>query len=487
MSISFPQLAERLARHIRFEHLHRAVTDWLSVHGTASGIWAVACSGGADSVCLLLLLYAHFPQVRKKMTSLHFNHHFRGSASEGDEQFVRRLAAGLDCEIRVGHAVRTQATVRVSEAAARQDRLDFFNKALVEPRPLLFLGHHKNDIAETVLMRVARGSGTRGLAAPRPIQRFSDGSVRLRPLLNVTKAELMQALKQAAVVWREDRSNQDLHYFRNRVRHRLIPTWIEVSPTDILAGAARSRQLIEEDDAALEAWLDTLWVPAQDNEPLDLTPFTGKPRALFRRALHRWRLQKRLERSLQGQAFESLLQAVFSGSDFKMSCGPNRFLRFARGRLSLREVPAILRWASFALAEGAIGYLPGGATLQWKQVSLNKALREDIRAGRFDNRENAFVVIPQNEFKIVVRQWEYGDAYHPLGAPGTAKLQDLFTNQKRPIVERHRLPVICFADGTLVWCPGLPPADAFKINTCTQRALKLMYTFPFYLMPRSVR
>ena len=90
---------------------------------------------------------------------------------------------------------------------------------------LLWLGHQQDDIAETLLMRLARGSGTGGLAAPRPAQELSDGRLHLRPMLSLKKAEITTALKQAGAVWREDASNASGDHFRNRIRARVLPAW----------------------------------------------------------------------------------------------------------------------------------------------------------------------------------------------------------------------------------------------------------------------
>lgn len=480
--MNYPKLAGQLAVHFPLEKLHPDAAIWLSKHSKAlpkNETWAIACSGGADSVCLLMLIYAHFPQMRSNLRILHFNHRMRGADSDADAAFIRELTEGLNCELQTG---QSETPNNGSEASARESRFAFFKKAMqTHNAHLLFLGHNKNDIAETLFMRLARGSGTSGLAAPRPIHKFPDGTIRLRPLLSLEKKTITHALRQTRIPWREDTSNQTDDYFRNRIRKKVLPAWIQAAPTNPLDGAQRSRQLLEEDDSALESWLDSLLVnPLEPNSALDLAFLLGKPRALFRRVLHRWLLIQNLAESLNATAFESLLKASIKGIPYKVSCGSERFLTLSKGILSIQSCDPILEWSSFYLSEGSKSYLPDGSSLQCQALELTPQIREHIQARHVDDQQNVFIELRRKDHPTTictfrVRQWQNGDRYRPLGAPGTAKLQDIFTNRKMAVRERRALPLICLLDGTIVWCPGLPPAEELKIKTCSKKAIKITY------------
>src|SRR6185295_19294827 len=146
-----------------------------------------------------------------------------------------------------------------SEADARVVRMEFFSREMSRRKArLLWLAHQQNDIAETMLMRLARGSGTGGLAAPRPAQSMPGGRWHLRPLLTLKKAEIVAALRKAGATWCEDETNGRADFFRNRVRRDVLPAWQHAAERDAIAGAALSRELLEEDDAALETWLAQL-------------------------------------------------------------------------------------------------------------------------------------------------------------------------------------------------------------------------------------
>jgi tRNA(Ile)-lysidine synthase len=181
-------------------------------------------------------------------------------------------------------------------------------------------------------MRLARGSGTAGLAAPRPAQAMPGGRWHLRPLLTLQKAEIVSALRQAGAAWREDASNAGGDYFRNRVRRDVLPAWQQAAERDALGGAALSRELLEEDDTALEAWLAEVRPLAADGS-LSLDKIAGKPRALVRRALHRWLLAQPATIRISRQAFDALLRDVQSGRTTRHSLGRDGFAVIGKGRL----------------------------------------------------------------------------------------------------------------------------------------------------------
>jgi tRNA(Ile)-lysidine synthase len=325
--------AARAGALIPLGKFHPAVRAWAARR--RSEVWCVALSGGADSVALLLLLRAHWPERRGKLVALHFNHRLRGRESTVEEKFCRQVCAALGIRLRVGQW-RGQHR-GASEAEARAARHGFFAKEMKTLRSrALWLAHQQDDIAETMLMRLARGSGTGGLAAPRPVSPTADGRTHLRPLLTLKKADLVAALRQAGARWREDSSNASDDHFRNRVRHRVMPAWMKVAGRDALAGAALSRELVEEDDRALEAWAAEL-TPAGRERRLNMADLAGVPRAVLRRVLRRWLIIVRPETDLSRQGFELLLTAVEVGCPTRFSLGAKGFAVITQGRLAYQN------------------------------------------------------------------------------------------------------------------------------------------------------
>ncbi len=267
---------------------------------------------------------------------LHFNHRLRGAAARADAVFCERVAAALGLRWRGGEW--KEVPEKASEAAARAARQAFFAEELKAlGAHALWLGHQQEDIAETMLMRLARGSGAAGLAAPRPVQRMGGERVNLRPLLTLKKSEIVAGLKAVGATWREDATNADGSFFRNRIRRDVVPAWRKAAAErDALAAAALSRELLDEDDEALGAWLREL-APITRTGALSRRRLAGKPRALVRRALLGWLAAEGVGGVLSRQAFTALLDDVMRGRKTRHSLGAGGFAEI--GVRQVRRVP----------------------------------------------------------------------------------------------------------------------------------------------------
>jgi tRNA(Ile)-lysidine synthase len=314
--------AEELAQRLPRGRLHPTVTAWAD-RRAARERWAVAVSGGADSLCLLLLMWAHWPRRRTKLCALHFDHRLRGAAARADARFCRTVCRSLGVAFVGGQWAAPPKLP--SEAEARMARFRFFERELNRRKiRALWLGHQQDDIAETMLMRLARGSGAAGLAAPRPLQSLPRDRSHLRPLLDIKRTEITAALRASGAPWREDLSNSTGDFFRNRVRRSVVPAWRRAAGRDALAGAALSRELLEEDDTALQQWVAEL-KPVTPGGALALNRLAGRPRAVVRRALHQWLLVQSLSGNLSRRGFDSLLSAVSLGKPARHSLGAEGF------------------------------------------------------------------------------------------------------------------------------------------------------------------
>lgn len=456
---NLPALFPRTALHAAVV----AATDGRS----ADEPWCVAFSGGADSLALLLLTWTHWPERRGNLTALHFNHGLRGAASDGDEQFCREVCARL--AIGFSSAKWAQPPEHPGEAEARAARQAFFAREMAAlGAGVLWTGHQKDDIAETQLMRLARGAGPAGLAAPRPVSSKEDGRVFLRPLLTLSKGEILAALTAAGVAWREDATNSTRDYFRTRVRYEVLPRWQDAACASVLGGAALSRELCEEDDVALEFWLGQLGVET-GGDRLDLRPLRGLPRALWRRALRRWRPVATLSRA----GFDELMTLCESGGAGRVSVADG-FVNLKDFLASWESAPhAVEPWTALELREGRTVKLPDGAEIVVRHVMFDSELRKRILGGHVDCKREAYVSGANLPF--TARPWQAGDRFHPLGAPGSAKIQDWFVNRKVPVERRGVLPVVCSAEGIVLWVPGFPPAETAKVTPLTVEGVQLTY------------
>ena len=347
---NWPRVAEKLAAAIPRGRLHAAVLSRAAA-SQAGQRWAVALSGGADSVALLLLLWAHWPERRTRLLALHFDHRLRGRASTADARFCEKLCRALGVTLVVGTwDERDNASDSViaakskpSEAEARAARHAFFTRVLRRRRvAVLFTGHHRDDVAETMFMRLARGSGAAGLVAPRPVHpQPALGRVHLRPLLTLDKSTLAEALRAAGGCWREDGSNAGSAHLRNRVRASLLPAWrayAAESGRDAQAGLALTRDLLEEDDAALELWTERA-IRIDPRGALALAPLRELPRAVLRRVVRRWLDSTPAHTDLNRHGFNALLDMVIADRPgTRHSLGAAHFVRITRTRLVCEPV-----------------------------------------------------------------------------------------------------------------------------------------------------
>lgn len=362
---AWPRIAEKLAATLPRGRLHPAVLTWMetaekderiasktpsrldtSAESAASRPTrsfprlGVALSGGADSVALLLLLWAHWPERRARLLALHFDHRLRGRASTADARFCAKLCRALGVELVSGRWENPPRSPAIAtEAEARAARMTFFDTTLRRRRvSALCTGHHRDDVAETLLMRLARGSGAAGLSAPRPVHpQPALGRVHLRPLLALDKSTLVAALLDAGGRWREDASNATATHLRNRVRSTLIPAWREAAAEpgrDALAGLALTRELLEEDDAALETWAARA-TRIDARGALALAPLRDLPRGVLRRVMHRWLASTPARTDLNRAGFNALLNLVVAGrTGAKHSLGTAHFALLGRTRLA---------------------------------------------------------------------------------------------------------------------------------------------------------
>jgi len=225
---------------------------------------AVAISGGADSVALLLTLHAANTTPRDSLgvglSAVHVNHHLRGEESNADQQFVEDLCIGLDIPLHLHQAdipERIATTSEGIEEAARNARYEFFSTLLNSGHvDSILTAHTLDDQAETVLMKLLRGAWTEGLSAIHPVVTLQRGKI-LRPFLHTRRADIESFLKSINQPWREDSTNTDTAFTRNRIRHELLPQLRTFNPS-IDQTLANLAELAREEEARWQTELTRL-------------------------------------------------------------------------------------------------------------------------------------------------------------------------------------------------------------------------------------
>ncbi len=477
----------------------------------------VAVSGGVDSIALLHILHELSRESGWKLTAAHLNHQLRGSSSLADERLVRRTARDLKLPLVVaradvlGFSKRHKLSI---EMAARKLRHDFLARAAVRRKIAgVALAHHIDDQIELFFLRLLRGTGSEGLAGmrwrkPSP----SNPAVELvRPLLNCSKEALCEYAAQQRLRFREDCSNSSLEFQRNRVRHELLPLLRRKYQPGLNETILRLMDILAAESelvtATAEFWLLGALSAQSDvtgnpkTEPggialpkprpaewyahLPVTPFEELPVAIQRRCIQlqlldqgivpsfdlveHLRLQPLKPTNISMDRVKSLGQSVASqGTRGKSKASALRLLREKGGAVRLETMePGPFRHESLQvkLQEGTGTVDWDGIKLAWR-VCANKRVNLPNRAGRTEIFD-ADAIGPT----VLIRHWQPGDRFQPIGMDRAVKLQDLFVNQKVPRADRHGLVVAANAQGDVFWVEGLRISERFKLTSSTIRRL----------------
>ena len=413
---------------------------------------AVAVSGGADSVALLRVLLELRPELGVVLAVAHFNHGLRGEQSAADQAFVAELAREHELEFFAGHGeVREHAAIRKLslEAAGRKLRYQWLVKLSREQRfDAIATAHTQDDQAETVLLKLLRGAGTRGLAGIYPI--LAEPRI-IRPLLCISRAEVEAYLASLGQSWREDESNLDRRFLRNRVRHELMPLLEgQFNPNirQVLSDLAELSRAEEEYwDEAVERHLSA----RAGSQELSLAGFAQVPLALQRRVLKRFAESR-------GPALDfahvEMLRRCASSEVRKAELPGGRLAVNTQGFLKLcapqPQSPRDYRYVLPVPGEVEIAEL--GLTL--RAVIVPEAFARELPPGALLNRD---LIGPE----LTVRNWQPGDRFHPAHHRSEEKLKRLFADERIPAEQRATLP-LALHDDDIVWAQGFPVASAYQ-------------------------
>ena len=440
----------------------------------------VAVSGGADSVCLLHVLFELAPRWNLHLSVLHFDHQLRGEESREDARFVERLAKQLGLPISVRADVTGLAREHGEnlEQAARRERRRFFLEHLrSDAADRIALGHTRRDQAETVLFRFLRGSGTAGLAAIRPVT--SDGFVR--PLLTVDRAAVEQFLRDRNIAWREDSSNASLDFARNRIRHELLPMLQREWNPAIAETLAHTADWALEEESYWDAEIGRL---AREY-------LTVKPPAVFFCADRLRELPTAAARRLVRRAIETV-KGDLRGIDFAHIAAIMELTSRQEGDGRL-QVPGVDVYRSFewmrltppgidrlenrnfrfpAQVPGSIP-IPGGGSAVRLEVIENKGSTENQESGY--NELMGCLDWDRISGALEVRNWRPGDQYRPVGHPGERKIKLLFHETRVPLWERRGWPVVT-SGNEIIWARRFGPAAKLAATPQSQLLLRIQET-----------
>jgi len=470
----------------------KKIADFIEANGLFGPQETVllAVSGGADSIALLYTICALKAEevLTVELFCAHINHQLRAAEADTDERFVVVQTTDLNLPIATkrvdvrSFAYQNKLSI---ETAARQLRIEsLLDIAKANNCSRIVTGHQKNDNAETVLQRLSRGTGFRGLGGIWPIRAFNDNIKFVRPLLCVTRDEIMQYLQQRNLKWQTDHTNADCTYRRNYIRHRLLPTLQKEYSSSIVEklfslsqSALRFYSFVC--NRAEKAWPRLAKCVGGEVE-LNLKNFLSEPEPvkveLIRRSLTTLGSG---ERGLTQQHYEKILRLAKQNISGKRIELPNGFvakreyknLIFARYKKenvcsnaicsnTELEIPGRTQFGQYSI-EATIYLVPLLAFARKQGGSVSRCVE------RFD--------MDKLKLPLIVRSRQDGDRFWPLGLPGQKKVGKFLTATRIP--QQVRAKVLIVADREkILWVWPVRMSEQAKITNATKKILQLQIT-----------
>lgn len=422
-------------------------------HGMDVSRPLVLVSGGPDSVALLRTIL----DLGGRPAALHVDHGLRGEESREDAEFVRGLCAGLEvrCEVRtldLGDGPNLQER-------AREERYRLARQVADElGLDTLATGHTADDVAETVLLNLSRGSGLRGLSGIPPAR---EGVVR--PLIDRTRPEVLAYLAALDQPYRTDPTNRTTKYARNRVRLEVLPVLEDLHP-GAARNLARAASLAREDLDALEALAATALEERDEEISLPRRKLLALPPALRRHAVRLAHARLLPDAPPPGSApVEAALALMGEGAGARRLDLPGGVVAVARGGEELAlYLPSDAPGGEEALVPGEIRF--GGWRFRVSEV-------ERFDPGLAARPEVAFLDASGGPY--VVRAAREGDIIRPLGLGGTKKVLRAMMDRKVPADVRRRTPVVVGPGGEVAWVPLGETGEPFQVDGETREMLRV--------------
>ena len=431
----------------------------------------VAVSGGADSVGLLHILHSLGDSFSLRLVVAHYEHGLRPSEDPVETDFVQRLAASFSLPFESERGFLASGPTTSIEEKARNARYGFLERMRRKHQAQrIAVGHTLNDQAETLLMRLLRGSGPAGLGGIPPVR----NKTVIRPLIETERREIEAYLEAQGVAWMTDSSNLQPTYLRNKIRLELIPFLEKYQPrlTKLLGQTASI--LRDEDDCLgkmAEAWL----IPEVEIKPdgsfrVSISSLLGLPVALRRRVTRNLigKVKKNLRRICADhiESAEKLMQGQKPQGSLSL---PNRVkISRAYDHLIFSAGPG-RRLDPFFYTLDRPGEHPlEGIGRLVSVFEMPNSMELSLKGSPW----TAFLDAEKVHYPLTLRSFRPGDRFVPFGMTGHRKLKDFFVDFKIPKDQRYSTPILC-CDDVPVWVCGFRIDDRFKVTPETRRVLKV--------------
>ena len=441
----------------------------------------VGVSGGADSIALLHVLNRFSSKKKFSLAVAHINHMARGEDSFKDAEFVKSVAEKLGLPFFLQEIDVQKERLRLKQSfqeSARLIRYKFFEETLgnIDGNKIA-VGHSADDQVETILMNFVRGSGLKGLTGIPQVR----GKI-IRPFLGFYRKDLEGYLEENKIPFREDLSNSNRKYLRNRVRHELIPYLKSYNP-NIKKNLQEMSGIMGQDDALLDQLTRDIFnqnVPCQEFIEKEIRwntdHFLSHPVSLRQRLIRE--IYFRITGTRFGitahhiqkvvRLFESpkVGKTIHIPGKIKVTCGYGSVL-FERENKEKSERD-IHENNTFSIPIP----IPGFTELTQGEIRVQTQILEDKREfSSLDPNKQAFLDLDKTGLSIKARYFRPGDRFRPLGMMGNKKLKSLFIDSKVPKSVRHRIPILTNAKDDIIWVYGQRIAHFCRVTDKTTKIL----------------
>ena len=412
----------------------------------------VACSGGVDSVTLAHLCH----QIGLDITLVHCNFHLRGPESDADEKFVKSLATKMHIDFLCksfdvdAYLAEHGGSVQM---AARALRYKWFNSLLEnEGYDYLLTAHHADDDLETFLINLSRGTGIEGLTGiPEQNQNV------VRPLLEFSRSDIEMYARTENLDWREDSSNSDNKYLRNKIRLELVSKLKELHPT-FLANFASTQDFLNQTRTLAEQHI------------------FGIRQRLFQPNDNGWSIP--IDGLKQLEPIDTYLYGLFGEFGFMEWDNVRELLDAMSGKEIYSKTHRLLKDRTHLILSPVESngpdffYVQEEEKMIWEPIHLKM---ETVAKMDKSSPNHVYLDKEKLNFPLVLRKWKKGDYFYPFGMKGKKKLSKFFKDEKVDVISKEKQWLLC-SDDEIVWVIGRRADERFKLEPTTKQILKLTYS-----------
>lgn len=421
----------------------------------------VALSGGADSMALAFFLNSVKDEYGITLSAAHVNHGIRGESADADEAFVKKFCEKNTIKLHVLHADVPGIALKTGESheeCGRRIRYEFFES--IDKDSLIATAHNLNDNAETLLFRLARGTGIKGLCAIPPVR----GRI-IRPLIECSRNEIEEYCKKNNISYVTDETNLSDDYTRNFIRHEILPLFEKINPS-FLSSADRLIQAVREDEAFLSEQAALLFEKCKNNDKYSVMVLKNAPDCVLKRTVAAI-IEKETGIKPESRHINDIVDIIKNGG-CKQICAAANF-RVRKGMLE--------KFTPDNKNEDYSLYLTVGCTeFSSYFVNANIIYKKDLTDTQKIHKQMLDIFMDCDKIigKLIIRNKRSGDTFSPSGFKGHKKLKKMFQEKGVPPEKRDSYPVLC-DDLGIVAVPGFGVCKRVYVDSRSQRIWKVSF------------